>query len=619
MQRSFRGAALLFASAVLLAPAAIGQPASPDPAALFARERTAVGGSAWNAVAGLASNGVISFGGAPSTFSQVLDHRRGWTKATTVIGAVTDISGYDGVNWDFQGGPIAEQTLPGLQADNATQAYVARDGWWHPDTDPATMTPLPAVDGQDGVRVTPAGGSPIDVWFDRASGLIVRTVALTDTGKVETRLGDYRTIGDIVVSFHQVSRDPAGAVTTVDVQDVTPLASLPRSALARPQPVSSGRIAGGARFGLAAFTLSDKPGEILVNVGLGGGHLGLMFDSGAGNYVVPAGAKKLHLRTAGGLPLEGVGNGSVNGGLANVGTMTLGTAQLVDQHAVVAPLPYFFTHQGRGIGIEGLVGSEFLQSFRTTFDFDKRQITFEPFDSPASTPPGATVLPIYSDGGHAYVRAYVDGVPGLYLLDTGDGGDITVFRRFADEHGLFKGHGLPYLSIGGIGGHLGYERFRAASFSLGGGTMHRPPVSISAAAGGAFASRSIAGNLGLRVLSRYRLTFDFRRQTVTFVPRANIDEPFTLDRTGISLNQEDPAAFSVLSIVPGGPAAQAGLHPGDRIVAIAGRSIARENLGLLDLRRYTIGRQPFTLTTQAQDGSTTVATIHPRDLLPPLY
>jgi C-terminal processing protease CtpA/Prc len=103
------------------------------------------------------------------------------------------------------------------------------------------------------------------------------------------------------------------------------------------------------------------------------------------------------------------------------------------------------------------------------------------------------------------------------------------------------------------------------------------------------------------------------------VPRANIDEPFTLDRTGISLNQEDPAAFSVLSIVPGGPAAQAGLHPGDRIVAIAGRSIARENLGLLDLRRYTIGRQPFTLTTQAQDGSTTVATIHPRDLLPPLY
>ena len=610
---------MVFASAALLAPGAVGQSVTPDPVALFARERNAVGGAAWNGVAGLASDGMVILGGAPSTFTQVLDHRTGFSKTTTVIGSVTDVSGYDGVNWDFQGGPISVQTLPGLQQDNVTQAYMARDGWWHPDTDPATMTPLDPVNNQDGVRVTPAGGSPVDVWFDRASGLIVRTVALTDTGKVETWLDDYRTVGDVVVSFHQVSRDPAGAISTVDVQDVQPMRSVPRSALRRPLPVSSGRIAGGARVGIAPFTLSDKPGEILVDVGLGGGHLGLMFDSGASNYIVPAAAKKLHLLTAGGLPMEGVGNGSINAGFANAGTMTLGTAQLVDQHVVVAPMPYFFTHQGKGIGIQGLVGAEFLESFRTTFDFDKQQITFAPFDAPVDTPPGATVLPIYSDGGHAYVKAYIDGVPGLFLLDTGDGNDITVFRRFADDHGLFQGHGLPYLGIGGIGGHLGTERFRATSFSLGGATLHDPPVSISTATAGSFASRSIAGNLGLRVLSRYRLTFDFRRNTVTFVPRANVDAPFTFDRTGISFNQEDPAGFSVLSIVPGGPAAQAGLHSGDRIVALNGRSIAREGLGILDVRRYIIGTAAFTLTTQAQDGSQHVVTIHPRDLPPPSY
>lgn len=410
MQRSFRAATLLFASAALLAPAAVGA-------------------AAWSRVAGLHSDGVLLLGGAPSTFDQVLDHRTGHSKSKTVIGSVTDISGFDGVNWDFQGGAVSEQTLPGLQADNITQSYIARDGWWNPATDPATMTPLDSVNNQDGVRVTPAGGSPVDVWFDRASGLIARTVALTDTGKVESWIDDYRTVGDIVVAFQQVSRDPAGAITTVNTQDVQPMRSVPRSWLKRPMPVSSGRVAGGARRGIAAFTLSDKPGEILVNVGIGSGHLGLMFDSGAGN-------------------------GSVNGGFASVGTISLGTAQLVDQHVVVAPLPYFFTHQGKGIGIEGLVGSEFLQSFRTTFDFDAHTIAFEPFDLPASTPADATTLPLYSDGAHAYVKAYVDG------------GDITVFRRFADAHGLFQGRGLAYLAIGGIGGHLGYERFRARSFSF---------------------------------------------------------------------------------------------------------------------------------------------------------
>jgi hypothetical protein len=383
----------------------------------------------------------------------------------------------------------------------------------------------------------------------------------------------------------------------------------------RPKPVSSGRIAGGSA-GTAPFALSDDPGEILVRVAIGKRSTRVMFDSGAGNYLIPQAAARLKLRTAGGLPMEGVGNGSVNASLASVGTIALGNAQLLDQHVVVAPLPYVFYHQRYGLGINGLVGSEFLQAFRTTFDFDARTITFTPFAVPPSAPAGAVVEPIYSDGAHAYVEASVDGVRGLYLLDTGDNGDITVFRQFAAAHGLFRGKGVPYLSIGGVGGHLGYERYRATTFALGGGTMHQPPVAVSEASAGAFASRSVAGNIGLRVISRYRVTFDFRNNTVTFVPRSGVDARFAQDRVGISVTQEGPASFTVLSIVPGGPAAQAGLKPGDAIVAVNGHDVAREQLGTDDLRPYFIGAKPFTLTTKAPDGSEHGAVIHPRDLLP---
>lgn len=616
MKGTFRAAAVGIASAAMLASGSAAFAADAHgPAALFAHERSAVGGDAWNGIAGLKSSGTLILGGATSTFSQLVDHRTGVSKATTVIGSVTDVSGFDGVAWDFQGGPVTEQTLPGTQADNVTQAYIARDGWWHPATDKATMTALAPQDGDPRVRVTPAGGSPVDVWFDPVTGLIARTVALTDYGPVVTTIDDYRTVGDVVLSFHQVSRDPAGAVTVVNTSDVQLVSTIPPLALARPAPISSGRIAGGS-VGTARFTLSDGPGEILVQIGIGSGSIQLMFDSGAGNYLIPQGAARLKLRTAGGLPMEGVGNGSVNASLASVGTIALGNARLVDQHFVVAPLPYVFSHQRHNLGINGLVGSEFLHAFRTTFDFDALKIAFVPFDVPANTPAGAVVVPLLSDGAHAYVKASIDGVTGLFLLDTGDNGDITVFRQFADAHGLFRGHGVPYLSIGGVGGHLGFERYRATTFTLGGSTMHQPPVAVSEASAGSFASRSIAGNIGLRVISRYRITFDFRKGTITFVPRSTIDARFTQDRVGLSVTQEGPKNFTVLSTVPGGPAAVAGVHPGDTIVAIGGQNVAREGLGTADLRPYTIGAKAFTVTIQAKDGTQQTVTIHPRDLLP---
>jgi hypothetical protein len=609
-----RAATLVVSSLALLLSGTPASAKSPDPQALFARERTAVGGDAWNRVAAVRTTGVLVLGGSPSTFSQLVDRRTGWSKATAVIGSLTDVSGFDGVSWDFEGGPVTVQTLPGLQADNVTQAYVARDGWWRHD-DPATMVSLGTSGSEDGARVTPAGGSQIDVWFDRRTGLIDREVAHTDTGLSVTVLDDYRTVGDLVVSYHQVSTDPAGAVTAVISHDVVPLATIAQSELARPLPRSSGRVTSGSSAA-TAFRLSGTPGAIVVPLRVGRGSLPIIFDSGAGNYFTPAGAKQLGLGTSGGFSMEGVGNGSEHASLTNSLTLAIGAAQLVDQHAVVAPLPYALVHESAGLDLQGLVGSEFLQAFRTTFDFDTLRVRFEPFTVPAVNPPGAVVEPFLSDSAHAYVHASVDGVPGLFLLDTGDNGDITVFRRFASAHGLLRGTGVAYLAIGGIGGHVGYQRYRARTFSLGGATMHGPPVTVTDQSGGSFASRSIAGNIGLRVISRYRITFDFRNQTVTFVPRKTVDAPFLVDRAGLSLNQTDPAAFTVLSLVPGGPATAAGLRVGDRIVAIAGRNVAAGRLGINDIRSYQYGTKAFTVTVQAADGTQKTVSIEPRDLLP---
>ena len=591
------------------------QAASADPHALFARERRAEGGEAWRAVTAMQLDGDVIAGGSPSPFSSLADHRTGLSRTTTRVGSVLDVAGFDGVAWDFQGAAVTEQTLPGLRADNITQGYVTRDGWWNRN-DPAEMTPIGRQAGEDGVRVVPRGGSAIDVFFNRASGLIDRTIAHTDGGAVTTLLDDYRTAGDVVLPFRQRSTDATGAEADSLIHDVR-FVTLAPAAFARPHARSAGRFIG-ARSGVAPMRLSGNPGAILVDIHAAGKPATVIFDSGGANYFTPAAARRLHLHRSGGLSLSGAGNGSLSAQLAQAGTIVLGNAALDDQHAIVAPLPFPAVHLGAGMESDGLVGAEFLQAFRTTFDFDASRIHFESFADAdaAAAPPPAVVLPMLSDGAHAFVQASVDGVSGYYLLDTGDSGDITVFRRFARAHGIFRKPGLVYLAAGGVGGHLAYQRYRAKTFALGGVTFADPPIVITDASGGSFASRSVAGNIGLRVISRYRITFDLARKTVTFVPNARAAQPFLVDRSGLSVGQDDPSAILVLSVVPHGPADAAGVHTGDKIVAIGGRGVVQAKLGLDDLAPLVSAARAYTLTVRDAGGTTRTVTIHPRDLLP---
>lgn len=588
--------------------------AATDPAALFTRERAASGGDAWHAVAAVRTAGWVVQGGVPNPFSQVVDRKTGWSKTITDVGSLHDISGFDGVAWDFQGGPITEQTLPGIQADNVTQAYIARDGWWSAG-DPARMSALGATATEDGVRVVPAGGSTVDVWFDRRTGLIDREVAHTDFGSSTTVTDDYRAAGDVILSYHQTVTDPQGAVTILDVRTVALQTSLAASDLARPQARSFGRLTSGTST-TVPLRLSDDPGGIIVPLRIDGRPTPIQFDSGASNYFTPEAAKRLRIPSAGGLALEGVGNGSENGSMSAALTLAIGAAELTGQHGAIGPLPYVFQHQIHDAVVAGLVGSQFLQSFRTTFDFDALRATFASYDlAPPALPARGMVLPGLSDGQDVFVQASVDGVPGVFLIDTGNSGGLVITRRFANAHGLFRKPGLVYITPGGIGGHLTTERYRAKTLTLGGATLHGLPLTITNQTAGSFASRSVAGNIGLGVLSRYRITFDYRNHTLTLVPRATYDAPYRVDRAGLALNQTGPDAFAVLSTVAGGPADQAGIHAGDRILAFNGRNIAAGKLIPDDMHLLQTGTQAFTLTIQAPGGQPATVTIHPRNLL----
>jgi C-terminal processing protease CtpA/Prc len=82
----------------------------------------------------------------------------------------------------------------------------------------------------------------------------------------------------------------------------------------------------------------------------------------------------------------------------------------------------------------------------------------------------------------------------------------------------------------------------------------------------------VAGNVGAGVLKRFNITFDYPHQQLIFEPNANHDKPDVFDRSGMWLNQSADG-FEVMDVIPGGPAATAGIKIGDRVLTIDGHSV----------------------------------------------
>ena len=577
---------------------------------VFAANRLATGGTGWESVGALHLKGTIAAGGPPGPFETYVDRRTGYSRTTNINGSLRDAFGFDGEIWDTQNGIQTIADLPSLVLDARSQAFVARDGWW---SDGAAFGPVAQrSEGQrtvDVVTVTPKNGSAIEAWLDHATHLVDRLIYATDGGPLTSVLSDWRTVGGVRLPFRRVDTDNTGQETVTTVSEAQLEPTLPNGALARAAPerrgVTLGPLTEAVPFQLTAF----ERGHVVVPATINGQSANVIFDSGGANYFSPEAAKRLGLVADGGMNIGGVGSSSVVGGIAAAKKIVVGPAGLRDQAVIVGPLPYPALHPRAGLSVDGLIGFEFLSEFRTTFDYPARRVAF---DTPAD---GQGVrLPFYSDGHSIYVEAAVEGAKGLFRLDTGDGGSVTLFAAFAERNNLFETGGIATVNAGGVGGSVTARRIKAAKVAFAGQTFPAVPIEISGAAAGAFASRSIAGNIGAGLMSRFSVTFDYHARTVTFAPARDVQRPFRRDLTGLSLAQETPTALIVLSVAPGSPAEAAGVKAKDLILSLDGKSVEGEKLGIFDLAAPRYDTEPFTLGLKRGQELLTV-TVRPADFV----
>lgn len=316
------------------------------------------------------------------------------------------------------------------------------------------------------------------------------------------------------------------------------------------------------------FELVD--GHVFVAVRVNGaGPFHMAVDTGAGNTIARDVADQLHLKSGAPFDVYGTGEAAEKAESAHVASVAIEGATLRDQSFTV--LPFGGLREAEGTQrFDGLLGRELFECYVVRIDYAKRTLAlYEPRDFEHG--PG-TVVPFTLHAGTPEVAGRVDGIDGRFTIDTGDRGSLSLTEPFVNEHHLVARYhpAVEGISGWGIGGPVRAYLTRVGRLQFGGVVVERPVTRLAEAHDGFFASGSVAGNIGYGVFSRFVMTVDYVHKQLTFDANGAVVRPDVYDRSGMWLVRRG-GRFSVVDVVAGGPADEAGVHLGDAVVAVEGR------------------------------------------------
>jgi len=552
---------------------AIRAQASPGLAALPAFEAT----------------GTQSSEGLDAQWREIVDRRSGAyaTTATHPVRSTADGLDAEG-RWhrDVSGG------VHPFDSDEAkvvavTEAWLLRYGWL--DNDRTTYRDEGEV--REGGRTlrrlvaTPPDGRDVALWFDEATKQLRRAQWRSSFLTFTRDFSDYRdTVGvSLPYRFVTVAKTDSG---TEDGSETVRIDRYRRlddaalaTALARP-PRLPGDVTMRGETQVASVPMTLEGGALLVDVSINGAApLPFILDTGGHAILTETAARKLGVRGQGKGVSTGSGPGSMPTSYAHVDTLGLGEASVRDQTFLIMPFGFGFSDRGEREPIAGILGLEVFERFAVTFDYDRRRLLLVPFDvGAAPAAPTGTSVPLRFTFDMPVIDGTLDGKPGVFGIDTGNSGRLLIFPQWLERNGLIDRYRKGYALVGGggVGGPFVSRLSHVESLGMGSLILHGHIAQLTPPDAGATANVSEAGNIGQDVLSRFTVHIDYRRAAMTLAPRAVAAKPGNADpglRAGRKPDQPD--RFIVSAVVPGSPAAKAGIRIGDAILTVNGVTAAR--------------------------------------------
>ncbi|MGZ5435354.1 MAG: aspartyl protease family protein [Pyrinomonadaceae bacterium] len=349
--------------------------------------------------------------------------------------------------------------------------------------------------------------------------------------------------------------------------------------------------------------------------------LSFVFDTGDKVGIVDiARAKELGLDLHGQVRIGGAGSDTLLGSYVRGATWKLqGFEDFSQPVALAIPLGRLAARFGHDF--DGIIGSDFIKQFVIEVDYQARVLKLHAKDGFVYSGSGESIPIQFNSQGHPLIDGEVtprggQPIKGKFILDLGSSGALALHSPWVKEHRLLeaKHHTIRAIGVGGAGGESLARLGRVAELKIGKFKIVGPTALLSQDKAGAFANASLAGNVGQRIASKFKLFLDYERQRIILEPASTFQDPFDQAQSGMALTAEgaDFSVLRVLDVLEDSPASEAGLLKNDQILKV-------DNKDAADLSITALGEmfeRPATFKLTIKRGEKTMqVTLIPRKLI----
>ena len=226
--------ALVLMLLVLVNAVVVGRSVAADPTAqadaVLAWGKAVTGGPAWDALQGWHEQGALHRRDAePVEYEVWIDINHPAMLSLATVGGHTRADGFNGAEtWrvDANGAQIGQDAKS--LSDGWRSEYFGLYGFYFPDRFAAERTYVGARVAKgvtfDIVRVTPRGGTPMDLWFDRKSHMLSALVDEDPTHPTVVTPADFRQTHGVLLPYAIVQKTGGVVVIrTVSGYDFSPV------------------------------------------------------------------------------------------------------------------------------------------------------------------------------------------------------------------------------------------------------------------------------------------------------------------------------------------------------------------------------------------------------------